>query len=288
MEKTRVPLSKASQFHSNGNSECDFCTQPILPPGLMGQDLLVCLCICVCVCLCVYMGLYMSVCVCFSLYVSVCLCVYVSLCVPVVCICGGWSTRCWCSDGPALQQGALGSRFWSYGREDIGLGSARCWLFLSFPHWLCSGQVSGPSLPPSSWWVVPLNHGAGIANPGPTFLCTTFSCCYVFLISSGLGLQRLEAGLWYPGQRLRLGHSSDWILATRPVVSNKALGLQLCIKRIPTEMESSETSKVLIRRKKRVRYMWIDTQTPRVSLSCALMVVWITFMGRFFCFSFGQ
>ena len=80
-----MPLSKASQFHSNGNSEYDFCTQPILPPGLMGQDLLVCLCICVCMCLCVYMGLYVSVYKCPSVYVSLfmslCVCVFTCLCV---------------------------------------------------------------------------------------------------------------------------------------------------------------------------------------------------------------
>ena len=104
-----MPLSKASQFHSNGNSECDFCTQPILPPGLMGQDLLVCLCICVCVCLCVYMGLYMSVCV----FLSLCLCVSVCLRVSV-CACSVYVWRvkytmlvlrwaCTAAGGPGLQ-----------------------------------------------------------------------------------------------------------------------------------------------------------------------------------------
>ena len=41
------------------------------------------------------------------------------------------------------------------------------------------------------------------------------------------------------------------ILATRPVVSDKALALRLCRKRIPAKTESSETSKEFIRRKKR-------------------------------------
>ena len=49
-------------------------------------------------------------------------------------------------------------------------------------------------------------------------------------------------------------------LATRPLVSGKALVLQLWRKRIPTKTESSETSKVFIRRKKRVQYLWIDTR----------------------------
>ena len=244
---------------------------------LLGSRVKSCMCVCVyvCVCVSVYMGLYMSVYMCPCVhFLSMSLCVYMSLCVPVACMCGGWCAQCWCSHGPVLQWGALGSRFWRYGRDDIGWGTVRCWLFLPFPNWLCSGWISGPSLPPSSWWVVPLNHRAGITNPGPTFLCITFSRCYFvlffFFISSGLGLQRLEAGLWFPGQRLRLGHSSDRILATKPVVSNKALGFQLCIKRIPTEMESSETNKVLIRRKKRVQYIWTDTQTDseRVPESC--------------------
>ena len=115
-----------------------------------------------------------------------------------------------------------------------------------------------------SWYNQPWAH-ISMHHLFPLLFCFIF-----FFISSGLGLQRLEAGLWFPGQRLRLGHSSDRILATKPVVSNKALGFQLCIKRIPTEMESSETNKVLIRRKKRVQYIWTDTQTDseRVPKSC--------------------
>ena len=49
------------------------------------------------------------------------------------------------------------------------------------------------------------------------------------------------------------------ILAIRPVVSDKALALQLC-RRVPTKLESSETSKVFVKGgKKRIQYMWIDT-----------------------------
>lgn len=86
MEKTQVPLSKASQFHANGNSECDFCTQPILPPGLMGQELHVCLCICVCICLCVYGSVYVCVYVSVCMFLSLCLCMSVCLHVSV-CAC---------------------------------------------------------------------------------------------------------------------------------------------------------------------------------------------------------
>ena len=46
-----------------------------------------------------------------------------------------------------------------------------------------------------------------------------------------------------------------------PVDSDKALAPWLCRKRILTKMESSETSKLFIRRKKkqRVQQVWIDT-----------------------------
>ena len=55
-----------------------------------------------------------------------------------------------------------------------------------------------------------------------------------------------------------LGWWEQRILATRPVVSDKALALQLCRKEFPPKTESSETSKVFIKRKK--EYVWIDTQ----------------------------
>ena len=48
--------------------------------------------------------------------------------------------------------------------------------------------------------------------------------------------------------------SQQWergIPATRPAVSDKSLALRLCRKRIPTKTESSETSKVYIRRTKK-------------------------------------
>lgn len=41
---------------------------------------------------------------------------------------------------------------------------------------------------------------------------------------------------------------------------------------IPTKMESGETNKVLIRRKK-VQDVWIDTGADSDSLSCTLLVV---------------
>ena len=71
-----------------------------------------------------------------------------------------------------------------------------------------------------------------------------------YLISGGLGLQRLGA---------RLGFAAgDWaepwwweyqILAARPEVSDKGPGPSTMQKRIPTKMESSEASEVFIKRK---------------------------------------
>ena len=46
-------------------------------------------------------------------------------------------------------------------------------------------------------------------------------------------------------------------------------------KRISTKTESTEASKVFIRREKRVQYVWIDTwaDSEGESLSCALVAV---------------
>ena len=75
------------------------------------------------------------------------------------------------------------------------------------------------------------------------------------LISSGLRLRWLGAGLGFPAR--------DWagsqqykhqVLATRPVVSDTGPGPSALQKRIPTEMESSEASKVFSGRKT-VQYM---------------------------------
>ena len=71
------------------------------------------------------------------------------------------------------------------------------------------------------------------------------------LISSGLPLQWLGAGLGFPAR--------DWagsqqckhqVRATRPVVSDTGPGPSALQKRIPTEMESSEASKVFSGRKR--------------------------------------
>ena len=73
------------------------------------------------------------------------------------------------------------------------------------------------------------------------------------------------------------------------MVNDRALALQLCRTRIPTKTESSQTSKVCIRRKNRVQYLWIDTQadSERVAESypCGILNY---FMGYFFLLSFGQ
>ena len=80
------------------------------------------------------------------------------------------------------------------------------------------------------------------------------------VISGGLGSQpAMEAGSW------------QWkhqILALRPVVSDKGPG-PLALQRTSTEMESSEASKVFIRRKKST--VCVDRHTARLgreSLSC--------------------
>jgi len=94
----------------------------------------------------------------------------------------------------------------------------------------------------------------------------------------GLGSQsEIEAG------------SRQWrrqILATRPVVRDKGPDPSALQKRISTETESTEASKVFIRREKRVQYVWIDTwaDSEGESLSCALVAVWIIFWGLFSSF----
>lgn len=64
-------------------------------------------------------------------------------------------------------------------------------------------------------------------------------------------------------------------LAFRPGDSDKTLAPWLCRKRILMKMESSETSKLFIRRKrKRVQQVWIDTwaESEGETLSHALVV----------------
>lgn len=78
-------------------------------------------------------------------------------------------------------------------------------------------------------------------------------CCEQ-LTSGGLSLQQLEAGLRSPA-RDEVGLQSErCILATRPRVSNKALTLWLCRKRIPTK---KVVNKYLLGGKS-VQYMWTD------------------------------
>ena len=86
----------------------------------------------------------------------------------------------------------------------------------------------------------------------------------VVLILGGLSLQRLGMGLQFPHQRdwVQVLATRSPILATGPVVSDQALTLWLCRRSIPTKMESSETSKVFIRRKKSTVYVdrWADPE----------------------------
>ena len=70
------------------------------------------------------------------------------------------------------------------------------------------------------------------------------------LISGGLGLQWLEAGFRFRSEiEVRSRQWEHQILAARPVVSDKALALQLCRKEF-LQRWKVETSKLFIRRKK--------------------------------------
>ena len=66
-----------------------------------------------------------------------------------------------------------------------------------------------------------------------------------------------------------------WILATRPVTSDKALPIDFVEMNFHKEMESSENNQVFIRRKNLHvnRLSWVASE------SRTLMVVWITYMG---------
>ena len=107
------------------------------------------------------------------------------------------------------------------------------------------------------------------------------------LVSGGLGPQWLGVGLG-----LQIG---DWswvwgwkhqIVATRPVISDKGpdpLALQ-------GRISSSEASSVFIKRKKTTACVARHGQTGRESPHVAELhhSGWLTFMGHFFQFSFGQ
>lgn len=73
-----------------------------------------------------------------------------------------------------------------------------------------------------------------------------------------MGLQPLDAGFQFQRLKSDLSGESAGILATRPVVQ--------VTRPWPFCLQKHETSKVFIR-KKRVRYMWIDTERPE---SCTL------------------
>ena len=92
------------------------------------------------------------------------------------------------------------------------------------------------------------------------------------VISDGLGLQQLGAGLGFPDS----------------MVSDKVPGPLVLQQRISTKSESSEASNVFIKREE--KSVWIDTRSDsrREPLSGALLTVWTTFMGHFFWVSFGQ
>ena len=72
------------------------------------------------------------------------------------------------------------------------------------------------------------------------------------------------------------------------MVSDKVPGPLVLQQRISTKSESSEASKVFIKREE--KSVWIDTRSDsrREPLSGVLLTVWTTFMGHFFWVSFGQ
>ena len=78
--------------------------------------------------------------------------------------------------------------------------------------------------------------------------------CCERLTSGGLSLQKLEAGLRSPARDEVGLQSEPCILAARPRVSNKALTLWLCRKRIPTK---KVVNKYLLGGK---MDMWTDTR----------------------------
>ena len=104
-------------------------------------------------------------------------------------------------------------------------------------------------------------------------------------ILGGLGLRLLRAGLRFPGQRLRLGHSRE---STRcsPLDQWSVLALQLCRWGIPTKMESGEASEVFTRKEK---YSPCG-QTLGQTQSCRGMLLWQwnSFYGAFLLVSLAS
>ena len=72
------------------------------------------------------------------------------------------------------------------------------------------------------------------------------------------------------------------MLASNPVVSDKALALWLCRKEFPQRQKVVKQIKYLLRggkNKKYIWYMWIDTGVDSESLSHTLVAMGITFIG---------
>ena len=116
--------------------------------------------------------------------------------------------------------------------------------------------------------------------------------CSFLLILSGVGLQWLAAGF---GSQLET-EAGLWpwacqMLASNPVVSDKALALWLCRKEFPQRQKVVKQIKYLLRggkNKKYIWYMWIDTGVDSESLSHTLVAMGITFIGHLFQVSFRQ
>jgi len=86
----------------------------------------------------------------------------------------------------------------------------------------------------------------------------------IFLVSAGLGLQWLVVGLQFLAGDCGQVTAMSQVLTIRPVVSDKALALQLC-REFP-QRQSSETTEVFIGRKK--SKVLVDRHMGRLIESC--------------------
>ena len=106
------------------------------------------------------------------------------------------------------------------------------------------------------------------------------------LISSRPSLQQLEAGFGsQPEGEVGPWQWECWILATRPVASDKALVLWLCGKELPQRQKVVKQVKCLLGGRSVVH---VDGCRQTHGESHSLVVFKITYMGHFFQVSFGQ
>ena len=110
----------------------------------------------------------------------------------------------------------------------------------------------------------------------------------VDMTSGGFSLQSLRPGLGFPAR----DPPRPWkhqIQASRPADSDKGPGLQALQKRFSMKTESSEASKVFIKRKNTtVCVIGSQADSEGQAPSCACQSGWIIFIGHFLWVSFGQ